>query len=552
MRRAHRLLTLGTLTGAAIAAWSTHAAAQTAPGFALDRFEPSETGSEWFANDTLDIRGNWRPALGVVADLGYKPYVLENPDGSENTSIVTEQFFLHIGGSLVLFDRLRLGVSLPIAISQSGSANGGVVNGQQIVDPGGAGVGDLRLAADLRLFGNYGDAFTLGFGARVWFPTGDTQKLLGDGDFRIGPHVSVAGDLGAIAYAASVGVIYRGNDQSFAGHPTGSAAWCRLRAGRRRAARSTRSSSSAPSCRVKHHRLRLERGGLRWAHDPTCSLLGGAHYSAGDFRFGLGAGPGLSHAAGTAAFRGLLSVEYAPGVPPPPPPPPEPAPEPVIPPPPVLEPPPPSDRDHDGIVDTEDACPDVPGVRTDDPKTNGCPSDRDHDGIPDTVDACPDVPWPGEHDPTKNGVPAGLHQGQPDQDLRADQVPLRPGGPRSREQSRPRRRAQGDAGPHRDPQDPHRRPHRQPRLRGAEQEVERCGAPPRWRRGSSSTASSDRTPPSIGFGAWTGRSTPTTRTPAGRETAASSSTSRARASRSRSAATTAPAVFAADTADGRC
>ncbi len=400
MRRTPLLLTLGTLTGAAIAAWSTHAAAQTAPGFALDRFEPAETGSEWFANDTLDIRGNWRPALGVVADYGYKPYVLLNPDGSENTSVVTDQIFLHVGGSLVLLDRLRLGVSLPIAVSQSGSANGGVVNGQQIVDPGGAGVGDLRAAADLRLFGHYGDAFTLGFGGRIWLPTGDTQKFLGDGDVRVGPHVSVAGDVGALAYAASVGVIYRGNDQSFAGHPTGSEADFGLAVGVRALDKKLLIGPELSGSTIVS-----DSSAVFGSRTTPLALLGSAHYSAGDFRFGLGAGPGLSHAAGTAAFRGLLSVEYAPGVPLPPPPP-EPVPEPVAPPPPVIEPPPPpSDRDHDGIVDTEDACPDVPGVRTDDPKTNGCPSDRDHDGIPDTVDACPDVPGPANTDPTKNGCP---------------------------------------------------------------------------------------------------------------------------------------------------
>ncbi len=52
---------------------------------------------------------------------------------------------------------------------------------------------------------------------------------------------------------------------------------------------------------------------------------------------------------------------------------------------------PPSDRDGDCIVDTEDACPDVAGVKTDDPKTNGCPLDTDKDGIADSVDACPNV-----------------------------------------------------------------------------------------------------------------------------------------------------------------
>lgn len=64
------------------------------------------------------------------------------------------------------------------------------------------------------------------------------------------------------------------------------------------------------------------------------------------------------------------------------PPPPPPVYEPPPPPPPVVEPPkppppPPPDRDGDGVPDAEDACPDVPGVKTQDPKTNGCPEATD-------------------------------------------------------------------------------------------------------------------------------------------------------------------------------
>ena len=46
------------------------------------------------------------------------------------------------------------------------------------------------------------------------------------------------------------------------------------------------------------------------------------------------------------------------------------------------------DRDGDGIPDDEDACPDTPGIATNDPSTNGCP-DTDGDGIFDKDDACP-------------------------------------------------------------------------------------------------------------------------------------------------------------------
>lgn len=47
----------------------------------------------------------------------------------------------------------------------------------------------------------------------------------------------------------------------------------------------------------------------------------------------------------------------------------------------------PADRDNDGIVDTADLCPDVPGQAI----FNGCP-DSDGDGIQDKEDACPKVP----------------------------------------------------------------------------------------------------------------------------------------------------------------
>jgi outer membrane protein OmpA-like peptidoglycan-associated protein len=42
-------------------------------------------------------------------------------------------------------------------------------------------------------------------------------------------------------------------------------------------------------------------------------------------------------------------------------------------PPPIPQEPPSADRDGDGIADAQDACPDVPGPRSDDPKLNGCP-----------------------------------------------------------------------------------------------------------------------------------------------------------------------------------
>jgi outer membrane protein OmpA-like peptidoglycan-associated protein len=68
--------------------------------------------------------------------------------------------------------------------------------------------------------------------------------------------------------------------------------------------------------------------------------------------------------------------------------------------------PPRPDRDRDSVFDDEDACPDTPGRRTKDPKTNGCPrTDRDNDSIYDDEDACPDTPGRRTQDPKTNGCP---------------------------------------------------------------------------------------------------------------------------------------------------
>jgi hypothetical protein len=58
------------------------------------------------------------------------------------------------------------------------------------------------------------------------------------------------------------------------------------------------------------------------------------------------------------------------------------------------------------VLDKDDACPNVPGSPSDDPKKNGCPQpDRDKDGVPDDVDACPDEKGIESDDPSTNGCP---------------------------------------------------------------------------------------------------------------------------------------------------
>ncbi len=352
-----------------------------AQGFAVDPFDASERGSDWFSVESLDLRGRARPAIGIVMDGAYRPLVIDS-DGKLEESVIRNQIVGNVGASLVLWDRLRLGFNLPVAVFQDG--NQGVIGGVTYAPPKSPSVGDLRLGTDLRLAGTYGDPFTLAIGARVYVPTGQRDNYTGDGSVRIDGRLEAAGDLGLFTYAARVGAEYRGLDATLAGDPLGSQVLFGGAMGLRLA---NRAFVIGPEV---YGSTNVSSGGAFFAKTSTpVDAIVGAHYTfLRDFRLGAGGGTGLTRGLGSPEARWMASFEWVPAYQ-----------EPV-------PPAPPSDRDKDGIVDDEDACPDVAGIKTEDPKTNGCPSDRDKDGIVDTEDACPDVAGIKTEDPKTNGCPS--------------------------------------------------------------------------------------------------------------------------------------------------
>ena len=149
--------------------FSTPASAQQAEGYALNRFDPSERGSEWFALESLDLRGEGRIALGVVGDWGHKPLVLYAPDGTEKSLLVKDQLFLHVGGGVIVANRFRFSASLPIAAYEAGEQ--GTLGTTTYVPPSSASIGDLRLGADARLVGELGNPITLAIGVAFFYFT---------------------------------------------------------------------------------------------------------------------------------------------------------------------------------------------------------------------------------------------------------------------------------------------------------------------------------------------------------------------------------------------
>jgi OOP family OmpA-OmpF porin len=371
------LAALVVLSAAPSALAQTTAPATTqATGFAVNHFDPSERGSEWFSLESLDLRGNLRPAIGIVGDWAYRPLVDTDGNGHILHSIVLNQIVLHPGASLVLWDRLRIGVDVPIQAYANGHP--AVIDGVTYSPPANAtSIGDIRLGADVRLFGTYGDAITGAIGVQVYLPTGDPSSYSGDGSARVAPRFLIAGDIGPFVYAAKLGTTIRALTTSYEGAQIGTDIFFGVSAGLR-----VFNKSFVVGPEIFGNSV-VTNGAFFTTRSTPVEGMFGAHYTIADaFRLGGGVSTGFTGGDGTPVVRGVATLEWAPGVPPP-------------------------DRDHDGILDKDDACPDVAGVRTEDPATNGCPipPDRDKDGILDKDDACPDVPGIHSDDPATNGCP---------------------------------------------------------------------------------------------------------------------------------------------------
>ena len=347
-------------------------------GFALNRFDPSERGSDWFSTDSLDLRGSNRFGVGIVGDWAHKPLVLYDNNDNELSAFVKEQMFVHVGASWVLADRLRIAFNLPVAVLNDGE---GELNGMALST--GAGIGDVRASLDLRLVGEYGGAFTLAFGAQVHIPTGKQDAFTGDEKLRIVPRLQAAGDVGVIAYSARLAPNIRLLNDDFDGQPFGTefqfgaAVGARLADGKLLIGPEVFGSS-------------VFSGFFEKKTTPFELVVGGHYKFTDSWRAGVGVGPGLTQGFGTPQLRVLASIEWYDSV------------DKV-----EKAEPTKADTDGDGFLDDEDACPNEPGVANDDPEKNGCPlpPDRDGDGIPDAEDACPDEPGVRSDVPAKNGCP---------------------------------------------------------------------------------------------------------------------------------------------------
>lgn len=350
-----------------------------ADGYALNILDAAVRGSEWFASESLDLRGHGRTSFGFVYDWAHRPLVAARPA----RAIVRNQMIIQPGASVILWERLRLALDIPMVVHSDG--NTVVRDGVRYeAPPGRIGLADMRLGAVLRLFGTHGGPLTAAVGVHVSLPTGKENAYTGDGALRVLPHLLLAGDCHGFVYAGKLGVGYRGAAHDLLGAHLGHYAYFALSVG------------------VRMFERRFVLGPELFGHTglgdgelwkrrttPVEALLG-MHYSFDNgMRLGVGIGFGLSEGLGAPQQRGMLSLEWNRAM----------HTTPLV----AAE----QDHDWDGVPDSEDACIERPGPRSSDVLISGCPrlGDSDGDSIRDDLDACPEHSGPASDDPELSGCP---------------------------------------------------------------------------------------------------------------------------------------------------
>jgi outer membrane protein OmpA-like peptidoglycan-associated protein len=369
-----------------VCALATTASASPGGDIPIDAFRPAVDSRGFVTVDGAAVLDAGQPSFGLITSYARGLLALdENGARYSVDDVVSPTLVAAVGVGA----RLEFGAALPT----------GVVSGGR--DPGGAGVMRSALAeqglGDLMLDGKLSIGTT---GPIAWaaiatasLPTGARDAWLSAGRAALGARLVAEATLGPVRLGVNAGVrAPLGGDETFADPamptttvglgtalPVGAAiAW-----------------AAAPG--------KIELVGEGYAllplHDqgyaPVEAIAGARFYLARASHLELGVGAGLGGGGGNPELRGFVGIVFEPLSPEhasghmelvadetPPAPPPTPAAEP-----PVDDGL--GDRDHDGIPDKDDLCPDEPEDYNGVEDTDGCPdSDFHHDTIADREDRC--------------------------------------------------------------------------------------------------------------------------------------------------------------------
>jgi outer membrane protein OmpA-like peptidoglycan-associated protein len=353
--------------------------------FSANRFSPAPGAGNYFMVDGAAVGGHLTPSLGLFIDYAHRPFVIydapcEGGDEDEcsvedsTAEIVSYQLTFNAMGSLTLFQRLQIGLLVPVVATSGEPFRSSVSgSGQPFIDvPGGDsfGLGDPRLSAKVRIVGTGADGFTLAAAAYVGFPLGQATaegSNIGDDGLTFGGHLIGELRLDMLSLSANAGGVYR---------PTSTFLSTEI------GPEITYGVGGALQITSLLRAIGEVTGATQFTNqldENPIEARAGAELTVNDFAVLLGGGVGILSGVGVPVFRVLAGVAYRPAG---------------------------LDSDGDGVPDKDDSCPtegeDKDGYLDDD----GCPEvDNDSDGILDTNDRCVSAPEDADGVDDADGCP---------------------------------------------------------------------------------------------------------------------------------------------------
>ncbi|MCK6530770.1 OmpA family protein [Myxococcota bacterium] len=352
-----------------VAAPAARAQESTTPGSSgsvlqaeYQRFHPNADTYGYLAAESAATLDLFTPAFGLYLNYANRPLVLYDTaeDGTrfEYGSLVEHHLAADLQAGLG-FRYVDVAVALPVnLVLQSGDDTGGFTS-----VAGFGGIGDFKVTVKGRLVDPLRKRFGLALVLPFTFPTGGEDGYQGNLGVTVAPALVAEVMWGRLRAALNVGYHFRPRASLDAGTSTAvlSDDEMNLRVGAAvRMVRQMELLGEFSAALATVGESDANRNALEWSFGarirPTPRLA-----------LTVAAGTGVSQGFGSPAFRGVVGLTYGPD--------------------------PASDRDGDGIQDSEDRCPDEPEDIDRFQDEDGCPEyDNDNDGIRDAVDRCPNDP----------------------------------------------------------------------------------------------------------------------------------------------------------------
>jgi outer membrane protein OmpA-like peptidoglycan-associated protein len=329
-----------------------------AQGIPAQIFQPAPGGSANYVTvQGAGVLPHLRMSAGALFDYAFKPLVLRRVTTGEEIALIEHQLTLNVLGAVGFFDRLELGVALPVTLSQSQGDNTASLSAANLSSPV---LGDLRLYPKVRIID--GERFGLALVVPVTLPTGNQDNLQGNASVTVEPRLALEFHFtDRFRGAATVGYLIRKQQTLF-----------NIDLGNELTVGAGLEYLLVPD----RFALLAEVFGMVSADADTSGQaeerpfeveLAGRFWPSPDHALTAGLGRGVTAGYGTPAIRAYVGYAYAPRAQ--------------------------ADRDGDGIADAEDRCPDDPEDKDDFEDSDGCPDpDNDQDGVLDAADRCPNVP----------------------------------------------------------------------------------------------------------------------------------------------------------------